>query len=112
MRSAGDADVELLRLLTLVYAGVLVLALAVSLIAVVVYLRRIAAVLGQTRQSLSATQQRTAALEVHLTPLSEEFDRARSAMSDAAKNLVWAHEQLAAFGGELDIVSRDGDQEA
>lgn len=103
---------ELLRLLTLMYAGVLVLALAVSLIAVIVYLRRIAAVLGQTRESLSVAQQRTAQLEGHLTPLSEETDRARSAISDAAKNLVWAHEQLAALGGELDIVARDGGQEA
>lgn len=78
---------ELLRLVTLVYAGVLVLALAVSLTAVLVYLRRIASALAETRRSLRLIRESTTSLEQHLAPAAEQMDRAGSLVRDAAVEL-------------------------
>jgi hypothetical protein len=58
--------VRLLRLLTLGYLGVLVSALAASLIAILVELRRIDGVLGEVAAALTRVRDRTAPLAGHL----------------------------------------------
>ncbi len=103
---------EVLRLLSLIYAGVLVLALAVSLIAVLIYLRRIGGVLAETRRSLSLTQQRTLPLEEHLAPLSAETIRIRAATADADEDLMEANEQLTTLCERLKVFVRGAGQEA
>lgn len=57
---------RLLTILTLGYAAVLVGALAASLTAILVYLRRIGAVLGDVRGALSTVRDETAPLEGYL----------------------------------------------
>jgi len=65
--------VELLRWLTVAYAAVLVLALAVSLIAILVQLWRIGSVLGEVRGSLSGVATATAPLGGYLKALHDAF---------------------------------------
>jgi hypothetical protein len=57
---------QLLRTLTVGYLGVLVSALAASLIAILVQLRRIDAALGEVADALTLVRDRTAPLEGHL----------------------------------------------
>lgn len=84
----------LLRLLTLAYAGVLVLALATALLAILYYLWRIARTLGDVQTALALVRDRTAPLVVHLTPL-ESFARAETeAFEEAAARLDEARHQL------------------
>ena len=82
----------LLRVLTLVYAGVLVTALATALIVIAVYLWRIALVLGDVHKELGKVRDRTAPLRQHLGPLEaltaehvQEFEDAASAL-DSVRN--------------------------
>jgi hypothetical protein len=92
----------LLRVLTLVYAGVLVAALATALIVIAVYLWRIARVLGDVRAALGEVRDRTAPLRQHLGPLEaltaehvQEFEDAASALDSARDRLDELGEQTA-----------------
>ena len=85
----------LLRVLTLVYAGVLVTALATALIVIAVYLWRIALVLGDVRTALGEVRDRTAPLRQHLGPLEalteehvQEFDDAASVLDSVRDRLT------------------------
>ena len=60
-----------LRLLTLVYAGVLVAALAVVLMTIAFYLWRVAGALAEARAALALVRERTAPLRQHLQGLEE-----------------------------------------
>lgn len=88
---------ELLRLVTLVYAGVLVLALAVSLTAIWVYLRRIAGALGGAREAFSRVATETEHLDPNLHPLRDLSREAAEEMSAAESALESADERLSAL---------------
>lgn len=90
---------ELLRTLTLVYAAVLVLALAASLLAVWIYLRRIAAALGEVREALAEARRRTAPLEEVLRPLRDVSEETAGEMDAAESALQQADEELATLAG-------------
>lgn len=74
---------ELLRLLSLIYVGVLVTALAASLIAIWVLLRRVAHALGGARDALTTTRRETAPLEESLRTLRDLFQEAAGEMQAA-----------------------------
>jgi HAMP domain-containing protein len=89
--------VELLRTLTLVYAAVLVLALAASLTAIWFYLRRTAHLLGEARAALAAAQRDTAPLEELLCPVRDLGDEASGELEAAKSALEQADEHLDAL---------------
>lgn len=83
--------ISVLTVVTLIYAAVLVGALATTLITIAVYLWRIAATLGQVRDALSVVRTRTAPLEQHLAGISqltaqhvEDFEQATTEIERAA----------------------------
>ena len=55
-----------LTILTLIYLGVLVLALAASLMAILLFLWRVGSTLAEVREALAAARDATAALPGHL----------------------------------------------
>jgi hypothetical protein len=63
--------IALLRVATLVYVAVLVLALATTLITIAVYLWRIARSLGETRAALVEVARRTQPLQHHFQGLDQ-----------------------------------------
>jgi hypothetical protein len=90
---------ELLRLLTLVYAGVLVAALAISLIIILIHLWRIARVLGSVdaalREALNAThplESLLGRLDEHVTAAHDSLGEAAACMEDADRALAGAAE--------------------
>jgi HAMP domain-containing protein len=87
---------ELLRTLTLIYAAVLVLALAVSLVAIWVYLRRTAHRLAEARAALAAAQRETAPLEELLCPVRDLGEEASGELWAAKSSLEQADEHLSA----------------
>lgn len=86
---------ELLRILTLLYVAVLVIALAASLITILVYLWRIGGVLGQAREALVAVRDHTQPLAGHLEPLHALQGREVEAFEKAGHALRGADERLA-----------------
>lgn len=84
----------LLRVLTLVYAAVLVLALATALIVIAVYLWRIASTLGDVRTALTAVRDRTAPLQQRLQVLQALQPDQVNALEHAATALEQAHETV------------------
>lgn len=88
---------EVLKVLTWIYAAVLVLALASSLIAILVYLWRIAGALGKARAALEAVRDETDAL-------SEPLDQLQGAASGAAEELSKARVSLARADDRLEAL--------
>lgn len=88
---------ELLRTLTLIYAAVLVLALAASLITIWLYLRRIGGVLEDVRAALGATQRETAPMESLFEPLGEALGGCGDTVRKARSSLEHANERLGAL---------------
>jgi hypothetical protein len=88
---------EALKNLTWIYAAVLVLALAASLIAILVYLWRIASSLGKARAALEAVRDETA-------PLSEPLEQLRDVSGGAAEELSKARESLARADDRLEVL--------
>jgi HAMP domain-containing protein len=86
---------ELLLFLTLIYIGVLVVALAASLIAIWIYLRRISRALGEVREALAAARRETGPLEDALRPLRDLFEETAGEMNAAESALEQADEALA-----------------
>lgn len=80
----------LLRIITLVYAGVLVAALAASLVVIVAYLRRIGRKLGDVRASLELVQQQSAPLESYFSAVDEEAARIEKAALEIGSNMASA----------------------
>ena len=96
-----------LIVLTLVYVAVLVVALAASLIATLVYLLRIRRALRETADALAQARDRTRALQADLTPLDQgteacerELRRAEQDMDRVKARLarVWEDPRAAATG--------------
>ena len=86
----------LLRLLTLIYAGVLVAALAVVLTTITVYLWRIAGALADARSALELVRDRTAPLRQHLDGLERLTEENVQRVEDATTTIEQALERLAA----------------
>lgn len=80
--------------LTLAYAAILVLALAVILATIVVLVRRIGAALDEVRDSLAEACERTAALEDLLGPLDSDAAELRGDVEAAAADLERVEERL------------------
>jgi uncharacterized protein YoxC len=91
---------QLLTNVTLVYTGVLVLALAISLITILVYLMKISQSLGKVRETLEAVAEET----LFLTPVIEEFDQLISESSEEVsqvrQHLEGSEESLAGLTGD------------
>ncbi len=85
---------ELLRVITLIYAGVLVLALAASLTAILIYLRKIASALGDTYDALALVEERTRPLEELLQPLNPALKGSIADLQETAARLEHADEAL------------------
>ncbi len=85
---------ELLRIITLVYAGVLVLALAASLTAILIYLRKIASALGDTYDALARVEEGTRPLEDLLEPLNLALQGSITDLKETAARLKHADEAL------------------
>ena len=88
---------EELMILTRLYAVVLVLALAASLIAILVYLWRISGALGKARAALEAVRDET-------VPLGEPLEQLRGASGGAAEELSKARESLARADDRLEAL--------
>jgi methyl-accepting chemotaxis protein len=86
---------DLLRILTLIYAVVLVLALAVSLIIIWMYLRRIAGSLSQTRATLESVGDTTRSLDDHFQRLQDESVGASAALIEALGRLRRVEDRFA-----------------
>ena len=90
--------IKLLRTLTLVYTGVLVLAVAASLIAILVYLLRIAAALREVHDALATVKEKT-------EPLSGPLTLVRDTSAQAAEDLGKVYASLARADGHLGAVA-------
>lgn len=88
---------ETLVTLTLIYAGVLVLALAVSLTAIWISLRRIAAALADARAALVTVGRETEPLGPYLEPLREAFEGGAGELVEARTRLAGADDRLSAL---------------
>jgi hypothetical protein len=93
----------LLTWLTLIYAVVLVLALAVTLVTICVYLWRIGAALGEARSALEAVARQTEPLERHVAVLGEPVEATRAGLAEAASRLAAADERLADISERLGV---------
>ncbi len=85
---------ELLRIITLIYVGVLVLALAASLTAIWIYLRMVASALGDTYQALALVEERTRPLGELLQPLNPTLQGSIVNLKETAARLKHADESL------------------
>lgn len=81
-----------LTILTAIYFGVLVVALAASLIGIWVFLRRISAALADVAEALTAVREATAPLQVHLERLQQPCAGAAEELAQAEKMLTRAEE--------------------
>lgn len=97
---------ELLRTLTLVYAGILTVALAASLIAILFYLLRIARALGGVKEELGRTAARTEPIRTLLEPLRDEAGAAGRALEHAEADLGRADARLDALAARADLYER------
>ena len=92
---------ELLRILTLIYVAVLVLALAASLLAIWIYLRRIGAALAEARDALVAVARESAPLESHIQPLRDVVGEMADELQAADTHLESANEHLERIADRL-----------
>lgn len=93
---------KLLRTLTLAYVAILVPTLAASLIAILVYLRRIASALDQVGQALATASRET-------QPLNQHLDGLHGTSVQLADELVGVRDRLAPAPGLLtEALGADG----
>ncbi len=97
---------ETLKNLTWIYAAVLVLALAASLIAILVHLWRIAGALGEAHAALEAVRDETAPLSEPLEHLQGASIGAAEELSKAQESFARADERLRALLERLGVSSR------
>lgn len=95
---------RLLRNLTILYVLVLVPTLAASLIAILVYLRRIAGALNEVRVDLAAAQEATKPLGPPIEAVQDVAVQVAARMQEAQTSLQGAHETLAALQERLSPV--------
>lgn len=91
---------ELLTILTLIYAGILVLAVAASLIIILYYLWRIGSSLQATQEALDAVAGSTAPLEEPMALLSQRSADWAQTTSEAQKSLHNAKSMLQEKSGQ------------
>ena len=97
---------KLLRTLTLIYTGVLVLAVAASGIAILVYLLRIAAALREVHEALATVAESTAPLAGPLTLVRDTSKQAAEDLTEVHARLARADEHLAALAEQLGATER------
>jgi uncharacterized protein YoxC len=85
----------LLRVLTLVYAAVLVAALATVLALILAYLWRIGTVLARARSSLERVAERTRPLNGAMPPLHDDVNVHVRELETAARQMATIREALA-----------------
>lgn len=85
---------QVLLVLTLIYAAVLVLALAISLIAIWWQLRGVDRALDAARGSLEGVRDATQALDERLTPIGEPLLEALTEFQTAAQELSEADRRV------------------
>lgn len=85
---------ELLRTLTIIYAAVLVVALAVSLTAILVWLVRISRALGEVESALAAVAENTQPLEQFFAPLRDAPEGPEDDLKHARATIARADERL------------------
>ena len=90
---------NLLTKLTLIYAGVLVSAVGSSLAGILVYLRRIRAALGETREALAEVRDDTAPLGGHLGGVHAATVDVATGLDGARASLARVDEGLGALTG-------------
>jgi hypothetical protein len=83
---------------TLAYAAILVLALAASLTAILVRLRRIDRALDRTRRALLRVRSGTEPLALHFEPIEQRLGAAIRSYKEAADDLSKATRPAAAAG--------------
>lgn len=96
---------ELLRILTLIYAAVLVLALAASLVAIWVLLRRAAGALNEAKLALLRVQRESAPLQGYLAPLRDGVGAVAEELNTADAQLEQADQRLCALAERLGLGS-------
>ena len=94
---------ELLRILTLLYVAVLVLALAASLIAIWVLLRRTAGALAQAKRALLRVERQTAPLRGYIEPVRDGTGAVAEAMKAVDVELEEAERRLSALAERLGL---------
>jgi hypothetical protein len=93
----------LLTWLTLSYAVVLILALAVTLGTIGLYLWRIGTALGEARAALEGVARQTEPLKRHFGTVGEPVAAVRAGVAEAASRLAAADERLADLGERLGV---------
>jgi septal ring factor EnvC (AmiA/AmiB activator) len=88
---------NLLLILTLIYAGVLVAALAATLIVVLVLLRQISSTLAEVETSLSTVRERTRSIEQFLTQLQDPCNQCPGELQRAEEDLEKIKNRLTAI---------------
>lgn len=78
---------ELLRLLTLIWAGILVVAVAVVLVSILYHLWRIGSELQRVRGSLGDAERPTRSLEEVMAPLRQDLEETARSLESAAELL-------------------------
>ncbi len=96
---------QLLTWLTVIYLFVLVLALAVSLITIFVYLWRIGSALAAVQSQLGRAQANTAPLENHLETINGGLVGVRDGLKLVDENLFETNESLNTVAAHLGIGS-------
>lgn len=92
---------QLLTILTIIYAVVLVVALAVSLITILIGLRRVAAALGEVRDALASVPSDTAPLEAVLRVVQDGAATVAVDAQQTREHLERADQHLGAVAGQL-----------
>ena len=89
-----------LTIVTVAYAVILVLVLAVSLITIAVLLWRVGTTLGQIAGGLQVVRQQTAPLGQHVDALNGSLAAVSEGLQSAAGHLAAADERIGAAMGE------------
>lgn len=95
----------LLTVLALIYAAVLVLALAAGLIMILIYLRRIVVALGETLALLKTASERTAGLSEPLTGVHDAVQESVTPFEQTAQSLQQAETALKQVTSDKAVVS-------
>lgn len=85
---------QVLTVLTAVYAGLLVLVLAASLIAILVFLRRIGGLLGDVGDTLAQALDDLVPLESHMRRLKAPCDECADELARVEESLSGVRERL------------------
>ncbi len=94
---------QLLTWLTVIYAVVLVLALAASLITIFVYLWRIGSALAEVRGALDQAKANTAPLENHIETVNRGLANVRDELKAGDEHLSAVDDSLNVVAGHLGI---------